>query len=116
MSDRRRIGGASLDRRSVLRGLARAGAGLAGTMLASRTWAQEDPLLQALIRNQQGNFEHGFDAASRTIRMPKTSLPTLSPDTVATTERAIGQYEGIVAQGGWPKVSNLKGVGLGPWV
>jgi murein L,D-transpeptidase YcbB/YkuD len=113
MSGRDRTSGTSLNRRSVLRGLARTGAGIAGTAMASRAWSQEDPLLQALIQKQQGNFEHGFDSASRTIHMPKSSLPTLSPDTVATTERAIGQYQGIVAQGGWTTVPNLKGLGLG---
>ena len=42
------------------------------------------PLLQALIRQtQQSEFGQGFDSASRTILMPKASLPTLSPATVA---------------------------------
>ena len=36
--------------------------------------------------------------------MPKASLPTLSPATVQHTEQAIAQFEGIVAQGGWPEV------------
>jgi L,D-transpeptidase YcbB len=36
--------------------------------------------------------------------MPKPSLPTLSPSTAETTEQAIGQYEAIVARGGWPTV------------
>jgi len=111
--EQRQLKTKGLSRRSVLRGLAGAGTGLAGAVAASRAWSQEDPLLQALIRNQQGNFEHGFDSASRTIRMPKASLPTLSPQTVATTERAIAQYQGIVAQGGWPAVPNLNGIGLG---
>ncbi|NIK46407.1 L,D-transpeptidase family protein [Variibacter gotjawalensis] len=36
--------------------------------------------------------------------MPKSTLPTLSPATVETTEQAIPSYEAIVARGGWPAI------------
>ena len=45
--------------------------------------------------------------------MPKASLPTLSPSTVQTTEQAIGQYEAIVARGGWPSVPPSQALRLG---
>src|SRR3954470_2326646 len=90
--------GRGLSRRSVLTGLA---AGPA----ASRAFAQsEDPLQQLIEQNQRGDLGQGFDSASRTIKMPKASLPTLSPANVPTTEAAIARYEQIMAAGGWPQV------------
>jgi murein L,D-transpeptidase YcbB/YkuD len=92
-----------LSRRSVLVGLA---AGAAAT----RALAQqaEDPLQQLIEQNQRGDLGQGFDSASRTIRMPKASLPTLSPANVPTTEAAIGRYEQVVAAGGWPQVGQAE--------
>src|ERR1044072_9288766 len=88
----------ALSRRSVL-------AGLAGSAAATRALAQaEDPLQQLIEQNQRGDLGQNFDSASRTIKMPKASLPTLSPANVPTTEAAIARYEQIVAAGGWPQV------------
>jgi L,D-transpeptidase YcbB len=90
----------ALGRREVLRVLA-GGAALAG----GSAYGAEDAVLQSLIRqNREAEFGQGFDATSRTILMPKASLPTLSAATAETTERAIGQYESYLATGGWPKV------------
>ena len=84
------------DRRTVLRGLAGAATAAGGSLLAARAFAQ-DAALEALIdQNQRGDFGQGFDSASRTILMPKASLPTLSPATVQHTEQAIREYEAIV--------------------
>jgi murein L,D-transpeptidase YcbB/YkuD len=103
-----------IDRRSVLRHLARGAAGLAGMAAAWRAWAAEDDVLRALIeRNQRSQFGQDYDAASRTILMPKASLPTLSPATVQHTEQAIGRYEAIVARGGWPQVPVTERLRLG---
>jgi murein L,D-transpeptidase YcbB/YkuD len=100
-------------RRAVLRGLAQATTIAGGGLVASRVFAQ-DAMLQALIeQNLQNDFGQGFDSASRTIHMPKASLPTLSPATVQHTEQAIQKFEGIVAQGGWPEVTNVEGLRLG---
>jgi L,D-transpeptidase YcbB len=92
---------AGLSRRRVL-GLA-AGAGIAA---AGRALAQgsDDPLEQLIQQNQRSDFGQNFDSASRTILMPKSSLPTLSAATAQTTEQAIARYEQIVASGGWPQV------------
>ncbi|MEJ0076566.1 MAG: L,D-transpeptidase family protein [Alphaproteobacteria bacterium] len=80
-------------------------AALAGSAAATRALAQsEDPLQQLIEQNQRGDLGQGFDSASRTIAMPKASLPTLSPANVPTTEAAIARYEQIVAAGGWPQV------------
>ena len=87
-----------VSRRSVL-------AGLAASAAASQALAQsEDPLQQLIQQNQRGELGESFDSSSRTIKMPKASLPTLSPANVPTTEVAIARYEQIVAAGGWPQV------------
>ena len=99
-------------RRAVLRGL-QATAMVGGGVAASSAFGQ-DAALQALIDQNQGNdFGQGFDSASRTIQMPKASLPTLSPATVQHTEQAIAQFEGIVARGGWPEVAQADRLRLG---
>src|SRR4051812_12449267 len=90
-----------VDRRLLLSGLGVSAASLAAT----RAFAQsDDPLQQLIEQNQRGDLGQGFDSASRTIHMPKASLPTLSPANVPTTEAAIAHYEQIVSAGGWPQV------------
>lgn len=99
MSTRTAIRG--MNRRRVLTGLAAGAASLAAT----RAFAQaDDPLQQLIQQNQRGGLGESFDSTSRTIAMPKASLPTLSPATVQTTELAVARYERIVAEGGWPMV------------
>jgi murein L,D-transpeptidase YcbB/YkuD len=101
------------DRRAVLRHIVRAAAIAGGGALASRAWAQ-DATLQALIdQNSSHDFGQGFDAGSRTIRMPTASLPTLSAATVEHTEQAIHVFEGIVSRGGWPQVGKAERLRLG---
>jgi murein L,D-transpeptidase YcbB/YkuD len=95
------------------RAFLRAAAATSGSALASGAFAQ-DAALQALIeQNQQNDLGQGFDSSSRTILMPKASLPTLSPATVQHTEQAIQQYEGIVSRGGWPEVARAERMRLG---
>ncbi len=93
--------------------LARLAGAVAGGLTVSQAFAQ-DAALQALIdQNQGADFGQGFDSASRTIQMPKASLPTLSPETVQHTEQAIAQFEGIVARGGWSEVAQSDRMRLG---
>jgi L,D-transpeptidase YcbB len=105
----------SLTRRSFL---AHAGAGLAATALVSGVRAADDQtpdeMLNDLIReNQDSGLGSGFDNASRNVKLPKKSLPTLSPSTAETTQTSIAQYETIVAKGGWPEVSGGEGLRVG---
>ena len=101
----------SVDRRNFLRSLA---TGTIAACAAGSAPAADDALLETLIQqNQRGEFGQGFDSASRTIKMPTASLPTLSPGTVQTTEQAIPQYEAIVGRGGWPEVRGLDRLRLG---
>jgi L,D-transpeptidase YcbB len=98
-----------ISRRALLRGLAIAGSGVA----ASRARAQDATLQSLIDQNQQSELGQGFDSASRTIHMPKASLPTLSPATVQHTEQALVQFEGIVAKGGWPEIPRAERLRLG---
>jgi L,D-transpeptidase YcbB len=105
----------SFTRRSFL---ANAGAGLAATALVSGAHAADDQtpdqMLNDLIReNQDSGLGSGFDNASRIVKLPKKSLPTLSPSTAETTQTSIAQYETIVAKGGWPEVSGGEGLRVG---
>jgi murein L,D-transpeptidase YcbB/YkuD len=100
-------------RRAVLRGFANGMAAAAGGIAAAPAFAQ-DAALEALInQNVGGDFGQGFDSGSRTIQMPKATLPTLSPETVQHTEQAIHQFEAIVAKGGWPEIARADRLRLG---
>jgi len=95
---------AGLCRRSVLRGLAGATALTAGL----RSARAEDRALDALLGDVgRDDFGQGFDQASRTVHMPKATIPMLSPGTAEATRRAVETYDGIVARGGWPQVSKV---------
>jgi murein L,D-transpeptidase YcbB/YkuD len=101
------------DRRAVLRRLGGA-ATLAAAGVAARAAFAEDKALDELLgENQHGEFGQNFDQASRTVRMPKASAPTLSPATAQTTEQAVETYEGIVARGGWPMIPKVDVLRLG---
>ncbi len=102
-------------RRSLL---VAAGTSLAGSAIARGVLAAEgrtpDQLLDELIKeNQENDLGSGFDKASRNVRLPKKSLPTLSPSTAETTQTSIAQYEAIVAKGGWPEVPPAGGLRVG---
>jgi murein L,D-transpeptidase YcbB/YkuD len=95
-----------------VRKLVAAGAALAGTAFVRRAFAEDD-VLNTLMKQTGKDFGQGFDSASRTIHMPKASLPTLAASTVETTEQAIARYEDIVARGGWPAVPPAERLRLG---
>jgi L,D-transpeptidase YcbB len=107
----------ALDRRRLLHLIAAGGAGLVGGALSPSSQlaaAEDQTVLQALIeQNQREDLDQGFDSASRTIPMPKASLPTLSPSSPQATEQAIAQYDAIVTRGGWPHVPPVERLRLG---
>jgi murein L,D-transpeptidase YcbB/YkuD len=101
------------NRRAILRHLAGATALAGGGLAATRAFGQ-DAALEALIeQNIDQNSGQDFDAGSRTIHMPKASLPTLSPATVQHTEQAIQAFEGIVGRGGWAEVNQIERARVG---
>jgi murein L,D-transpeptidase YcbB/YkuD len=112
MTKRRDRDRARLTRRGVLTALA----GGAAAAVATRAFAQaaEDPLQQLIQQNERGgDFGQAYDSTSRTIKMPTSSLPTLSAGTAQTTEAAIARYEQIAAAGGWPVVPPTDRLRLG---
>ena len=102
-----------LDRRGFLRGALAGAAGTAAFAGALGSANAQDALLEELMRQNETGAGQNFDAPSLTKRMPKSSLPTLSPATVQTTEQAIPTYERIVAEGGWPTVPQTDKLQLG---
>ena len=113
MSQKPRRAGNGPDRRAFLT-LFGAGALAAPSLIRPARAAGEDKLLQSLIdQNQSRELGQDYDSASRTIHMPKSSLPTLSASTADTTAQAVGQYEGILARGGWPTVPPVERLRLG---
>ena len=46
----------------------------------------------------------GLRSRERFGKSPRSTTPILSPQTVAATEQAIAQYQGIAARGGWGTV------------
>src|SRR6202140_1213129 len=105
----------SLTRRSFL-ATASAGFALARAARAARAAQDETPdqMLDELIKeNQENGLGSGFDNTSRNVKLPKQSLPTLSPSTAETTQTSIAQYETIVAKGGWPEVPGPEGLRVG---
>jgi len=102
------------NRRGFLRGLAGAATLAATGVAAMRAALADDAALDALIGDaQRGGFGQNFDDASRTIRMPKASEPTVSTATAHTTEQAVDRYTDIVARGGWPQVPTVNVLRLG---
>jgi L,D-transpeptidase YcbB len=100
-------------RRAFLKRLAGA-ATLAASGMAARRAMADDAALNALIADtDRDDFGQSFDQASRTIRMPKPTAPTLSPATAQFTEQAISTYDAIVARGGWPQVPAVDELRLG---
>lgn len=97
-----------LNRRRFLGVAAAAGT----TALISAAHAQ-DALLDQLMQQNQSGEGGDYDSASRTAKMPTSSLPTLSPATVQTTEQAIPIYEDLVARGGWPRIPPADKLRLG---
>jgi L,D-transpeptidase YcbB len=106
--------GARPDRRRFVRYLAGATAFAAGAVVARRPAAAGDPALDALIGDgAHDEFDQTFDQSSRTIRMPRLTVPTLSPQTAQITEQAVATYDGIVARGGWPLLPKVDVLHLG---
>ena len=101
------------DRRTVLRGFAGAATAAATGLAAYRAAAEDQPLDALIGDTDSGQFGQDFDQASRTIHMPKPTAPTLSPATAQITEHAMGAYDKIVAQGGWPEVPKVEVLKLG---
>ena len=103
------IGRSGPDRRRFLKTAVAAG----GIAVTGRALAQDAALQTLIDQNQHTDLGQNFDSGLRTITMPQTSLPTLSPATVQHTEQAIQRYEGLLARGAWPQVAHADRLRLG---
>ncbi|WP_407051686.1 murein L,D-transpeptidase [Methyloraptor flagellatus] len=97
--------GSDVSRRSLLTGLGLGLGALAG-LRAAPALAQETPL-QAMMRAQAvREWQDKFDAGSAApVNQLKSDVPLLSPETASAIEAVIPQYQSIVMQGGWGRVS-----------
>jgi murein L,D-transpeptidase YcbB/YkuD len=90
---------------------------LAVGSVASVAFAQsQDPIGDVLSSPSRGNWDDQFDAqvsAKTSEAKVSTTTPIFSPETVNNTEQAIGQYQSMVSQGGWPQVPDTKKLQLG---
>jgi murein L,D-transpeptidase YcbB/YkuD len=80
---------------------------LAAVAVAGRASAQ-DVISDILKSDRRGNWDDEFDARASQGDKVASNLPIFSPETIMYVEQAIGQYSGIVAQGGWPVVPATK--------
>ncbi len=90
-----------ISRRKLLRSALTLGAaGLAAPALA------QDALQDMISAPRRGTWDDQFDAnaAARTAVNVISNNPVLGPNSPAYIQQAIAQYQGIVANGGWPMV------------
>ena len=87
--------------------------------LAAATVASGPALAQTAIEDiinspRRGSWDDQFDAkSSRSVAETATRHPIASADTIAFVERAIFDYQNLVAQGGWPFVPTTKKLRMG---
>jgi murein L,D-transpeptidase YcbB/YkuD len=74
-------------------------AGLAFVVLADVAAAQNAPQQVA-----SAEWEQRFDSAPAAARMPKTTVPIISLQTLQSTEAALQNYIQIESAGGWPEI------------
>jgi L,D-transpeptidase YcbB len=94
---------APVSRRAVLRH-AVTGAGL---LAAPSVFAQVLPASTGV------EWRERFDLSPNATQAARGTVPMLSAQSVASIEDAIRQYEGIVANGGWPRVAGGENARLG---
>jgi len=97
-------------RRKLIAGAGTAVAALLSTKAAN---AQQTTIMDILRSPQRGNWDDQFDAAGARKPSVKGRQPILSPETVAYVERAIDNFRGIVARGGWPRVVTTQRLKVG---
>ena len=84
------------------------GAGALAATALSRTASAQDVINQILTAESRGNWDDQFDARASQGGKVASTQPIFSPNTIINVEQAIAQYQGIVAQGGWPVVPARK--------
>ena len=103
----------AVSRRAFLGNAAAVGATFVAGGASAQTITQST--IDSIINAQgRGTWDDQFDAqASRNAEKITSSVPILSPFTVAYVEAAINTYQNIVLQGGWPIVPSGQKLRLG---
>ncbi len=83
-----------------------------GSLASAGSAGAQDPVDQ-MIQSSSAEWSDNFDAAANSAADVRTSIPTLSPEIIEATSRAIQQYSDIVARGGWPVVPADRKLKLG---
>jgi murein L,D-transpeptidase YcbB/YkuD len=101
------------DTLSRRRFIGRAAALAATTVVAGPALAQT--AIEDIINSpRRGTWDDQFDAkSSRSVAATATRHPIASADTIAFVERAIFDYQNLVARGGWPVVPATKKLRMG---
>jgi murein L,D-transpeptidase YcbB/YkuD len=102
-----------LDKLNRRRFLARAAGAVAVAAAAGPAMAQS--AIEDIINSpRRGSWDDQFDAkSSRSVAATATRHPISSADTIGFVERAIFDYQDIVARGGWPVVPATKKLRMG---
>tara|TARA_R110002020_G_scaffold18931_39_gene65603 strand:+ start:2767 stop:3993 length:1227 start_codon:yes stop_codon:yes gene_type:complete len=93
--------------------MARAAGVAAAAIATGPAFAQT--AIEAIISSpQRGAWDDQFDAqSSRSVAQTQTRHPIASADTIGFVERAIFDYQNLVANGGWPFVPATKKLRMG---
>lgn len=94
-------------RRTFLTG---AGA-LAAAAISQSAHAQNG--IDSIIGASRRGWDDQFDAQGSSGAQVATTRPIFSPDTLVHVQEAIGQYQNVVANGGWPTVPDQNKLQLG---
>ena len=89
------------------------GAGAIAVAAISGAASAQDVIGEVLGSSRRGNWDDQFDARVSQGDKVVSTLPIFSPQTAGFVQQAIGQYQNIVAQGGWPVVPANKKLKLG---
>ncbi|PWK67471.1 L,D-transpeptidase family protein [Aminobacter sp. AP02] len=89
------------------------GAGAVAVAAISGAASAQDVIGEVLGSSRRGNWDDQFDARVSQGDKVVSTLPIFSPQTVGFVQQAMGQYQNIVAQGGWPEVPANKKLKLG---
>ena len=98
-----------MKRRNFLTGLA----ALAGGSATMHPALAQDPITGVLKSANRGVWNDQFDARKGDAKLAATNIPIFSTQTPVFIERAIDEYRGITANGGWPVVPANKKLRLG---
>ena len=101
------------DKISRRRFIGRAAGIAAAAVTAGPVWAQT-AIEEIINAPRRGSWDDQFDAkSSRSVAETATRHPIASADTIAFVERAIFDYQNLIAQGGWPMVPATKKLRMG---